>query len=413
MLGMQTCHREALIKLRITILKEMVLDELLEHLVAKKVLTDTMQEYITSEGNQFKRNVALLSLLPKRGPQAFDLFCKALIDTGQKHLAAQLKEEARKVGVKQTVKKIPLSVPETTPSIHIWREPSEDSIDDGDGPVSVQMCSVDFYMSHHQQAYRMYSRPRGLALIISNVQFSTPELDFRSGGDVDTASLNHLFTQLGYDVIVRNNLTAQDMLSELEKFSSLHKHTMLDSCTVAILSHGVDGAVYGADGKLLQLQDVFAMLDNAHCPQLQNKPKMFFIQACRGEEADRGVDQRDGREQASSPGCEQSDAGREDQRVRLPTQSDMICAYACLRGSVSLRNTKHGSWFVQALASVFSQHSKDTHVADMLVKVNALIKGREGYAPGTEFHRCKEMSEYSSTLCRNLYLFPGIPYTTK
>lgn len=45
------------------------------------------------------------------------------------------------------------------------------------------------------------------------------------------------------------------------------------------------------------------------------------------------------------------------------------------------------------------------------LQVNALIKEREGYAPGTEFHRCKEMSEYCSTLCRHLYLFPGHPPT--
>ncbi|KAG9465274.1 hypothetical protein GDO78_018580, partial [Eleutherodactylus coqui] len=78
--------------------------------------------------------------------------------------------------------------------------------------------------------------------------------------------------------------------------------------------------------------------------------------------------------------------------------------------TVSLRNTKHGSWFIQDLADVFSKHAKDTHVADMLVKVNARIKRREGHAPGTEYDRCKEMSEYSSTLCRDLYLFPGFPH---
>ncbi len=33
---------------------------------------------------------------------------------------------------------------------------------------------------------------------------------------------------------------------------------------------------------LFQLDWVFEAFDNAHCPLLQNKPKMFFIQACRG-----------------------------------------------------------------------------------------------------------------------------------
>ncbi|XP_055487327.1 caspase-2-like [Leucoraja erinacea] len=43
-----------------------------------------------------------------------------------------------------------------------------------------------------------------------------------------------------------------------------------------------------------------------------------------------------------------------------------------------------------------------------LLQVNALIKEREGFAPGTEHHRCKKMSEYSSALCKDLYLFPGL-----
>ncbi|NWU75942.1 CASP2 protein, partial [Onychorhynchus coronatus] len=127
---------------------------------------------------------------------------------------------------------------------------------------------------------------------------------------------------------------------------------------------------------------------------------------------DQGVDQRDGKERSDSSGCEESDANKEDSlKLRLPTCSDMICGYACLKGTVAIRNTKHGSWYIEALTSVFAEDSRDTHVADMLVKasrsVNRQIKQREAYAPDTEFHRCKEMSEYCSTLCRDLYLFPG------
>ncbi|XP_062895449.1 caspase-2-like [Mobula hypostoma] len=74
----------------------------------------------------------------------------------------------------------------------------------------------------------------------------------------------------------------------------------------------------------------------------------------------------------------------------------------------ALRNTRRGTWYVQALTQVLAAHAHDTHLADMLVKVNSLIKEREGFCPGTAYHRCKEMSEYSSTLCKDLYLFPGI-----
>lgn len=248
---------------------------------------------------------------------------------------------------------------------------------------------------------------------MSNVHFTgEKDLEFRSGGDVDHTTLVTLFKLLGYNVHVLYDQTAQEMQEKLQNFAQLPAHRVTDSCIVALLSHGVEGGIYGVDGKLLQLQEVFRLFDNANCPSLQNKPKMFFIQACRGDETDRGVDQQDGKSHAQSPGCEESDAGKEElMKMRLPTRSDMICGYACLKGNAAMRNTKRGSWYIEALTQVFSERACDMHVADMLVKVNALIKEREGYAPGTEFHRCKEMSEYCSTLCQQLYLFPGYPPT--
>ncbi|KAM8924705.1 caspase-2 [Pelodytes ibericus] len=407
--GMEASHRQALLKLRVYLLEEMDPLELLEHLRSEEILTDAMYQKITVSQGSYLQNRALLNELPRRGPRAFVIFCNALRATGQGHLADKVENKLNR-NIINTLETLQIPVQESNARRMLWTDSSEYSIDDGDGPVTVHYCSVDFFLSHQKEAYKLSSCPRGLALIISNVRFSTPDLDYRHGGDVDSESLKQLYSRFGYRVSTYCNLPAQEMLTLMNNFSRQSEHADYDSCIVAILSHGVDGAVYGADGQLVQLKDVFTVLDNAHCPHLQNKPKMFFIQACRGEETDRGVDQQDGRENSGSPGCEETDAGKEPIKVKLPTQSDMICAYACLRGTVSLRNTKRGSWFVEALSSVFSQHAKDTHVADMLVKVNAVIKEREGHAPGTEFHRCKEMSEYCSTLCRKLYLFPGISH---
>lgn len=42
-------------------------------------------------------------------------------------------------------------------------------------------------------------------------------------------------------------------------------------------------------------------------------------------------------------------------------------------GTAAMRNTKRGSWYVEALTSVFAEDSRDTHVADMLVKVSRSV----------------------------------------
>ncbi|XP_053943265.1 caspase-2 isoform X1 [Cuculus canorus] len=416
--GMQRCHQEALKRNRVMLAKQLVLKELMEHLIEKDIITAEMVETIQAKSGSFSQNVEFLNLLPKRGPNAFSAFCEALRETKQQHLEAMILKTTSTLS--QGIARLEhccgsnLEFPASescNPKRPRWIEPMEHSLDNGDGPSIplVKCCTPEFYHDHQHLAYKLISEPRGLALILSNIHFSSEkDLEYRSGGDVDCTSLEMLFKHLGYQVTVFHDQTAQEMQNALERFSKLPDHQDVDSCIVALLSHGVEGGVYGSDGKLLQLQEAFRLFDNANCPNLQNKPKMFFIQACRGDETDRGVDQRDGKERSDSPGCEESDANKEeDLKLRLPTCSDMICGYACLKGTAAMRNTKRGSWYIEALTTVFAEDSRDTHVADMLVKVNRQIKQREGYAPGTEFHRCKEMSEYCSTLCRDLYLFPG------
>ncbi|KAM9852174.1 caspase-2 isoform 2-T2 [Aulostomus maculatus] len=454
--GMLNRDRQALRRCSATLCKQLVVDELLvQSLQADNILTEAMAESIMTEQTSQKRSWRLLLLLPKRGPRAFSSFCSALRDTEQQHLCDLLTQPPEKDGkdthlesiqpgeepegqtgrqVMQTAEKRrercgDSSLPHPTQEeIAVKRARTHESMEfslDADSPINtpVHPCTHDFYLSHCQQSYRMKSSPRGFALVISNVTFdpcTEPDLDPRKGGEVDDEVLRKVFTELDYVVTVHRDLTAQGMRACIENFCRWPDHRTVDSCVVCLLSHGVEGAVYGTDGQLLQLEWVFEAFDNAHCPLLQNKPKMFFIQACRGEMLDCGVEQIDGPVRTCSPSCEQLDAGREGPadaesrqrvdmgrpRIKLPQRSDMICGFASLKGTAAMRNTKKGSWFIQDLNTTLRQQAKDTHLADILVQVNRRIKEREGHAPGTPHHRCKEMSEFTSSLCKDLYLFP-------
>ncbi|MEQ2252159.1 hypothetical protein ILYODFUR_018867, partial [Ilyodon furcidens] len=453
--GMLERDKNALRRNSAVLCKQLVVDELLiQSLQADGILTESMAETIMAGQTSQKRSWRLLLLLPKRGPKAFQSFCSALKDTEQQHLCDLIiqsperddretlvdciqpekvsekksgQQEKTQHSRKSTVRSsFPLPTQEECAAkrARTQVESMEFSLD-ADSPINspVLPCSHDFYFSHCQQSYRMNSSPRGFALVISNVTFDSraaPDLDQRKGGEVDDEVLRKVFTELDYHVSVHRDLTAQDMRTCIENFCRRPEHRTVDSCVVCLLSHGVEGAIYGTDGQLIQLDWVFEAFDNAHCPLLQNKPKMFFIQACRGDEMDCGVEQLDGPVRTSSPSCEQRDAGREGEgdadprqrrnmgrpRIKLPQRSDMICGFASLKGTAAMRNTKRGSWFIQELNTTLRLHARDTHLSDILVQVNARIKEREGYAPGTAHHRCKEMSEFTSSLCKDLYLFP-------
>ncbi|KAM4735894.1 caspase-2 isoform 3-T3 [Anableps anableps] len=457
--GMLERDKKALRRNSAVLCKQLVVDELLIQLLqADDILTESMAETIMAEQTSQKRSWRLLLLLPKRGPEAFQSFCSALQETEQQHLCDLIMQSPERHNRETHVDCIqPEKVPEeksgrpektrnnrertvrsslpfptqeeyAAKRARTHAESMEFSLD-ADSPINTPVlpCTPDFYLSHCKQSYRMNSTPRGFALVISNVSFdpcASPGLDPRKGGEVDDEVLRKVFTELDYHVSVHRDLTAQGMRTCIENFCRRPEHRTVDSCVVCLLSHGVEGAIYGTDGQLIQLDWVFEAFDNAHCPLLQNKPKMFFIQACRGDEMDCGVEQLDGPVRTSSPSCEQRDAGREAEgdadprqrrdlrgpRIKLPQRSDMICGFASLKGqricTAAMRNTKRGSWFIQELNASLRLHARDTHLSDILVQVNARIKEREGYAPGTAHHRCKEMSEFTSSLCKDLYLFP-------
>uniref|UniRef100_A0A3B5AF86 Caspase 2 n=1 Tax=Stegastes partitus TaxID=144197 RepID=A0A3B5AF86_9TELE len=285
--GMLDRDRQALRRRSAVLCKQLVVDELLiQSLLADDILTESMAEEILADQTSQKRSWRLLLLLPKRGPRAFSSFCSALRETQQQHLCDLLTQSPeRETQVDLTGDFTSMLCVCVCVCVFVFSADSMEFSLDADSPITTPVlpCAPDFYLSHCQQSYRMTSSPRGFALVISNVTFDShaaPELDPRKGGEVDDEVLRKVFTELDYLVAVHRDLTAQFMEENL--FCRRPEHRTVDSCVVCLLSHGVDGAVYGTDGQLLQLDWVFEAFDNAHCPLLQNKPKMFFIQACRG-----------------------------------------------------------------------------------------------------------------------------------
>uniref|UniRef100_A0A4X2M0R0 Caspase 2 n=1 Tax=Vombatus ursinus TaxID=29139 RepID=A0A4X2M0R0_VOMUR len=76
--GMEQKHQEALKKNRVVLAKQLLLSELLEHLLEKDIITLEMRELIQAKVGSFSQNVEFLNLLPKRGPHAFGAFCETL-----------------------------------------------------------------------------------------------------------------------------------------------------------------------------------------------------------------------------------------------------------------------------------------------------------------------------------------------
>lgn len=50
-----------------------------------------------------------------------------------------------------------------------------------------------------------------------------------------------------------------------------------------------------------------------------------------------------------------------------------VVTFVLVVGTAAMRNTKRGSWYIEALTQIFSERACDMHVADMLVKVSRSV----------------------------------------
>ncbi|CAM4607581.1 unnamed protein product [Leuciscus chuanchicus] len=193
------------------------------------------------------------------------------------------------------------------------------------------------------QTYEMKGDWRGVCLIINNCDFSGCDLGNREGTDIDKASLEGVFQWLGFEVVVEQNCDHKRMLQVLRDLAA-RDHTPADCVVCCVLSHGrVDGIV-GVDGKTVTFREMMETLSPYQCSSLFQKPKLFFIQACRGTKQQRAVFPQTFLEDEDTP---VSDAAVP--RDSIPEAADYLLATSTVPDYVSYRETGKGTWFIQSL----------------------------------------------------------------
>ena len=137
----------------------------------------------------------------------------------------------------------------------------------------------------------------GKALIINVLNKYTKK--YREGSKRDVKKMKEVFEHLNLEVekTQSDDPTAQQIKDEVirfrEKIKSEYKgrEKDFDMISVCLMGHGQEGIIFGSDfGKVDLRTDVFKAFSNENCDVLSGKPRLFFMQACRGEETDSGID---------------------------------------------------------------------------------------------------------------------------
>jgi len=209
---------------------------------------------------------------------------------------------------------------------------------------------------------------RGFVFIINNIEFD--HLKNRSGSDEDVDCLYNFFAKTIYwhDAFnVKRNLTVSAMKEQFSHLSNRDFSTY-NAFFVFILSHGNRYGICGTDSKphdyenVLNVErDVLPLFSNSKCPTLCEKPKVFIMQACRGDQDDEGYSVETDAVMNSPP---------VNYTRHIPNFSEYLLCYPCIKGYTSLRNTGNGTYFINSMMKIFTEKYRKEDIIRMLIRVN-------------------------------------------
>ncbi|XP_060782592.1 caspase-6-like [Neoarius graeffei] len=249
------------------------------------------------------------------------------------------------------------------------------------------------------EEYNMKHKRRGLALIFNQENFYWQlRLNPRNGSTADRNNLKKRFEQLDFEVRVFDDHKRDEILRIITEAAGAN-HVDADCFVCVFLSHGENGHVYANDGQI-EIQDMTSLFRGDKCQSLVGKPKIFILQACRGDKHDDPVTPMDVvdshmvNEVVVDAGVVQT----------LPAGADFIMCYSVAEGFYSHRETLNGSWFIQDLCELLQEYGSTLEFTELLTLVNRKVSQRSvGNCRDLSAIGKKQVPCFASMLTKKLY----------
>ncbi|XP_068951181.1 caspase-6-like isoform X5 [Petaurus breviceps papuanus] len=254
------------------------------------------------------------------------------------------------------------------------------------------------------ERYKMDHKRRGIALIFNHERFywhlTLPE---RRGTRADRNNLVLRLSNLGFEVNCYDDLKAEELLKTIHTVST-SSHMDADCFLCVFLTHGEGNHIYAYDAKI-DIQKLTALFKGDRCQSLVGKPKIFIIQACRGDQHDVPVIPLDVVDHHQTDINEtEVDAAS---IYTLPAGADFLMCYSVAEGYYSHRETVNGSWYIQDLCEMLGKHGSSLEFTELLTLVNRKVSQRRvDFCKDPNAIGKKQVPCFASMLTKRLFLFP-------
>ncbi|XP_053663974.1 caspase-1-like [Anopheles marshallii] len=305
--------------------------------------------------------------------------------------------------------------------MNVLESGESDDVDNNSRILAQASCVSDIFCSSvvhgveivDDAHYDMRHEQRGVAVIFNQKNFF--HQNQRQGTDVDCDNMQQVLSELQFEVRVHKDLMVQEIMEVLNGLAEEnHKHR--DCLLVVMMTHGQDNVLHAKD-RTFRVDRLWENFIGRACPTLLGKPKLFFIQACRGDNVDKGVRLNQSIQQAARTVASGTARELPQPTVRpgraksiqyaIPSMADLLVMYSTYKGHYSWRNTHQGSWFIRALCDELRTHGNTKQLLQLLTAVSRKVAFEfQSVVPGDEvLNSRKQMPCIVSMLTRIVY-FP-------
>lgn len=223
----------------------------------------------------------------------------------------------------------------------------------------------------------------GLCVVFNMVKFSKKDIPDRCSSENDAKLINQFFRKFGFKVVLKTDQSKTEIKEYLRDAANTYRQNW--SCFVCfVLSHGKDEDSFcDVDGVDVKVSSLVRRFDCKRCPQMDGKPKLFFVQKCRGKELMEGVVYMD---------AVVSDDDDDINRPLTSLDPDTLISFSTTPGYVSFRKDT-GSDYIQHFVQMLDKYGSTRDLEKILRLTTKHVSGQAYQKKGYKMCPC-----YRSTL---------------
>jgi len=200
--------------------------------------------------------------------------------------------------------------------------------------------------------YKLDRKRMGTAIIVNNLnKEQTPTRN-------DVERMSNVLKVIGFDVEIYTDMTGKQMNDLKHQFTEETRHRDANCFLILIISHGTaDNFIQCTEGsKTWNIECLVTEVSDIKT--LEGRPKLFFIEACRGQESN-----------LTNVMMTKSGPLPQQMGISLPSKQDVFVGFATVPGFASFTSLA-GSPYLQSLSSKLEEKHSSMDLSDihLLVK---------------------------------------------